>query len=153
MYVFSNTNIFYAEMWDFRVFVQILLDPVADEAKVLEQVIRDTEQISLDEEEEGREGGEGGEEGDKGAPLIEPGSAIAILEEFISRSNLHMVWGSCDCHLIATYRLPNLMNRKFVDEFAVEFCMSMNFKGNRARLARALFNVDKNRCSFWPIVV
>jgi hypothetical protein len=84
------------------------------------------------------------------------------LDEFISRSNLHMVWGSCDCHVIATYRLPNLMNRKFVDEFAVEFCMSMNFKGNRARLARALFNVDKNRCththiasscSFWPIVV
>ena len=37
------------------------------------------------------------------------------------------------------------MNRKFVDEFAVEFCLSMNFKGNRARLARALFNVDKNR--------
>ena len=37
------------------------------------------------------------------------------------------------------------MNRKFVDEFAVEFCMSMNFKGNRSRLARALFNVDKNR--------
>ena len=40
------------------------------------------------------------------------------------------------------------MNRKFVDEFAVEFCLSMNFKGNRARLARALFNVDKNRHVF-----
>ena len=58
----------------------------ADEAKVLEQVIRDTEQISLDDEpgveEEG--GGEGGEKGGEG-PLIEPGSAIAILEEFITR--------------------------------------------------------------------
>lgn len=41
------------------------------------------------------------------------------------------------------------MNRKFVDEFAVEFCMTMNFKGNRARLARALFNVDKNRYTHW----
>ncbi|CAI8037046.1 Regulator of nonsense transcripts 2 [Geodia barretti] len=106
-----------------------------DEAKVLEQVIRDTEEISLDEEVgvEEEEGGEGGEGGDKGggAPLIEPGSAIAILEEFITR-------------------LPNLMNRKFVDEFAVEFCMSMNFKGNRARLARALFNVDKNRMDLIP---
>ena len=48
---------------------------------------------------------------------------------------------SCD----TVSRLPSLMNRKFVDEFAVEFCMTMNFKGNRARLARALFNVDKNR--------
>ena len=38
------------------------------------------------------------------------------------------------------------MNRKFVDEFAVEFCMSMNTKANRKKLARALFSVDKNRC-------
>ena len=51
---------------------------------------------------------------------------------------------SHDSH-VTINRLPNLMNRKFVDEFAVEFCMSMNFKGNRVRLARALFNVDKNR--------
>ena len=126
-----------------------------DEAKVLEQMIRDTEQISLDDEvgaeEEGREGGEAGESGEGGekgggAPLIEPGSAIAILEEFIARCGtlvcVHV--RSCDGHVI-TNRLPNLMNRKFVDEFAVEFCMSMNFKGNRVRLARALFNVDKNR--------
>lgn len=42
-------------------------------------------------------------------------------------------------------RLPKLMNRKFVDEFAVEFCMTMNTKANRRKLARALFNVDKNR--------
>ena len=42
-------------------------------------------------------------------------------------------------------RLPRLMNRKFVDEFAVEFCMSMNTKANRKKLARALFSVDKNR--------
>jgi len=37
------------------------------------------------------------------------------------------------------------MNRKFVDEYAVEFCMSMNTKGNRKRLANALFRVEKNR--------
>lgn len=49
------------------------------------------------------------------------------------------------CTLPAFYRLPTLMNRKFVDEFAVEFCMTMNTKANRKKLARALFNVDKNR--------
>lgn len=38
-----------------------------------------------------------------------------------------------------------LMNRKFVDEFAVEFCLSMNNKGTRRRLVQALFTVDKNR--------
>ena len=46
---------------------------------------------------------------------------------------------------IYMHRLPTLMNRKFVDEFAVEFCMTMNTKANRKKLARALFNVDKNR--------
>ena len=48
--------------------------------------------------------------------------------------------------LTTSSRLPRLMNRKFVDEFAVEFCMSMNTKANRKKLARALFSVDKNRC-------
>ena len=48
--------------------------------------------------------------------------------------------------LTTSSRLPRLMNRKFVDEFAVEFCMSMNTKVNRKKLARALFSVDKNRC-------
>ena len=47
--------------------------------------------------------------------------------------------------LTTSSRLPRLMNRKFVDEFAVEFCMSMNTKANRKKLARALFSVDKNR--------
>ena len=62
-----------------------------DDAKMLEEVIRDTEQISLEEEagveEEGREVGESGEAGG-GGPLIEPGSAAAILEDFIMRCNL-----------------------------------------------------------------
>ena len=65
---------------------------LSDEAKVLEQVIRDTEQISLDDEtgveSESGETGEIGEAGDRGggAPLvIEPGSAAAMLEDFITR--------------------------------------------------------------------
>ena len=66
----------------------------------MEQVIRDTEQISLEDEVEGEgegegeEGKEGGEEEDKGSSLvIEPGSAAALLEEFIGR------YWSCDCHV------------------------------------------------------
>ena len=54
---------------------------------MLEQVIRDTEEISVEDDvEEGQEGeGEEGE-GEKGADItIEPGSATAILEGFISR--------------------------------------------------------------------
>ena len=53
----------------------------------MEQVIRDTEQISLEEDdaEEGREGEGEGEGENSGSLVIEPGSAAAILEEFIGR--------------------------------------------------------------------
>lgn len=78
---------------------------MTDEAKVLEQVIRDTEQISLDDEMgegEGRESGEDGE-GEKGANLtIEPGSAAALLEEFIGRYTKWVCSVSCDYHVIIT---------------------------------------------------
>ena len=70
-----------------------------DEAKVLEQVIRDTEQISLEddvEEEVGKEGELGEGEGEKGL-VIEPGSAAALLEEFIGR--YVVLSGSCDGHM------------------------------------------------------
>ncbi len=63
-------------------------------------------------------------------------------------------WERC-IHVSATFavtkcvcsicRLPRLMNRKFVDDFAVEFCMSLNTKLNRRKLAKALFSVEKNR--------
>ena len=39
-----------------------------------------------------------------------------------------------------------MMNRKLVDDMAVEFCMSLNTKLHRKKLAKALFNVEKNRC-------
>ena len=52
---------------------------------MLEQVIRDTEEISVDDDVEEGEGEEE-REGEKGADItIEPGSATAILEGFISR--------------------------------------------------------------------
>lgn len=80
--------------------ISIFLDETdADEAKVLEQVIRDTEQISLEEEAEeeaGKEGELGEGEGEKGL-VIEPGSAAAILEEFIGR--FVVLSGSCNCHM------------------------------------------------------
>ena len=103
-----------------------------DEEKVLEQVIKDTEEISLDneDEEEGgvapseeREEGEGAGSGE-GVEGVNP--AALRMDEFIQR-------------------LPNLMNRKLVDDYAVEFCMEMNSKLHRRRLAKALFSVDRNR--------
>ena len=61
---------------------------MTDEAKVLEEVIRDTEQISLKEEEEEPKGEGEPEEvvEEKGSGQgVEPGSAAALLEEFIGR--------------------------------------------------------------------
>ncbi len=42
--------------------------------------------------------------------------------------------------------LPTMLNRKMVDDMAVEFCMTLNTKANRKKLAWALFAVEKNRC-------
>ena len=38
-----------------------------------------------------------------------------------------------------------MMNRKLVDELAVEFCMTHNTKLSRKKLARFLYAVEKNR--------
>ena len=44
-----------------------------------------------------------------------------------------------------SFRLPTMLNRKLVDELAVEFCMTLNTKICRKKLAKALFSVEKNR--------
>lgn len=64
---------------------------LTDEEKVLEEVIRDTEQLTLEEEEEEEvdpieEKGE--EEKAGGGQGAEPGSPAALLEEFIARSGV-----------------------------------------------------------------
>ena len=58
---------------------------LADEEKVLQEVMHDAEQLALEEEEEEEEMDppmEKGEEEEKGA---EPGSPAALLDEFIAR--------------------------------------------------------------------
>ena len=46
--------------------------------------------------------------------------------------------------------LPTMLNRKLVDDLAVEFCMTLNSKGNRKKLAWTLFAVEKNRVDLIP---
>ena len=58
---------------------------------MLEEVIRDTEQLTLEEEEEEEVDpteGRGGEERGGGGQGAEPGSPAALLEEFIARSGV-----------------------------------------------------------------
>ncbi|XP_033641812.1 regulator of nonsense transcripts 2-like [Asterias rubens] len=42
-------------------------------------------------------------------------------------------------------RLPQCVNRDFIDKAAVEFCMDLNTKINRRKLIKALFNVPRTR--------
>ena len=62
---------------------------------MLEEVIRDTEQLTLEEEEEVEPIEEKGEEekagGGQGA---EPGSPAALLDEFITRSGVYCCYGN-----------------------------------------------------------
>ena len=100
---------------------------------MLEQVIRETEEVEAleDNEDDDRAGAEG--EGTKSpdlpdieAEVVDPSSQGAQFERF-------------------TLRLPKMLNRKLVDEAAVEFCMSHNTKNSRRKLAKALFSVERNR--------
>jgi len=46
--------------------------------------------------------------------------------------------------------LKNCVNRELVDKAAQDFCMNMNTRPNRKRLARALFNVHRSRLDLLP---
>ena len=50
-----------------------------------------------------------------------------------------------DYMYMCAYRLPMMLNRKLVDDLAVEFCMTLNMKIYRNRLAKALYMVERNR--------
>ncbi|XP_078487138.1 regulator of nonsense transcripts 2 [Ciona intestinalis] len=87
------------------------------------------------------ETGESDEDGDKDAMSMEDdtedddvnigASMKIILENFISS-------------------LKNCVNRDLVDKAAQDFCMNMNTRANRKRLARALFNVHRSRLDLLP---
>nr|CAB3267522.1 regulator of nonsense transcripts 2-like [Phallusia mammillata] len=46
--------------------------------------------------------------------------------------------------------LKNCVNRELVDRASQDFCMNMNSKSNRKKLARALFNVHRSRLDLLP---
>lgn len=47
-------------------------------------------------------------------------------------------------------KLPNCVNRDFIDEAAEEFIMKLNTKTNRKKLVRALFSVSRTRLDLLP---
>ncbi|XP_019633451.1 PREDICTED: regulator of nonsense transcripts 2-like [Branchiostoma belcheri] len=47
-------------------------------------------------------------------------------------------------------QLPNCVNREFIDNAGLEFCMNMNNKTNRRKLVRALFTVHRTRIDLLP---
>lgn len=104
-----------------------------DEPKLIEEMIQEAENLTLEEM----------EEEDDSQPLEEP----VELQVPSTESGGTPEPNQFD-ELVT--RLPNMMNRKFVNEFAVEFCLHMNTKLNRQKLAKILFNVDKNRMDLVP---
>ena len=47
-------------------------------------------------------------------------------------------------------KLPNSVNRDFIDQAAEDFIMKLNTKGNRKKLVRELFNVNRIRLDLLP---
>ena len=114
---------------------------VLDDDKLLEEMIKEAEEgTGLDEEaeedvisEEARdtEGDLPSEPPEAEGEVADPSSQGAQFERF-------------------GLLLPTMLNRKLVDDLAVEFCMTLNSKGNRKKLAWTLFAVEKNRSGPFP---
>ena len=119
--------------------------PPSDEEKLLEEMIKEAEEgLVIDDEEQEKPEQEGGDsekgeasdaqpseakesgDGGGGGGVVDPMSPGGQFERY-------------------SLLLPTMLNRKLVDDLAVEFCMSFNSKANRRKLATALFNVEKNR--------
>nr|VZI12365.1 unnamed protein product [Spirometra erinaceieuropaei] len=47
-------------------------------------------------------------------------------------------------------QLPNCVNRDLIDRAAIDFCLNLNRKPNRRRLARTLLMVPRSRCDLLP---
>ncbi|TNN10516.1 Regulator of nonsense transcripts 2 [Schistosoma japonicum] len=47
-------------------------------------------------------------------------------------------------------QLPNCINRDLIDRAAIDFCLNLNKRANRRRLAKALFNVPRTRYDLLP---
>ncbi|CAH8500039.1 unnamed protein product [Heterobilharzia americana] len=47
-------------------------------------------------------------------------------------------------------QLPNCINRDLIDKAAIDFCLNLNKRANRRRLAKALFSVPRTRYDLLP---
>ncbi|CAH8288548.1 unnamed protein product, partial [Schistosoma bovis] len=47
-------------------------------------------------------------------------------------------------------QLPNCINRDLIDRAAIDFCLNLNKRANRRRLAKALFSVPRTRYDLLP---
>ncbi len=130
----------------------------------MEQLIQDAESAPLPGE-EGEEEGEGltspeelveEEVVEEKGVATDPGSPAALFEQFVAKYVRSWEGETCllftcvclcvdACVRVCACRLPMTMNRKLVDEMAVEFCMTLNAKIYRKRLAKVLYFVERNR--------
>jgi len=75
---------------------------------------------------------------------------VASFEDDTEEEELNM--GATMKVIVEAYlvSLKNCVNRDLVDKAAQDFCMNMNTRPNRKRLAKALFNVHRSRLDLLP---
>eukprot|EP00039_Didymoeca_costata_P008053 m.107377 g.107377 ORF g.107377 m.107377 type:complete len:1229 (-) comp13926_c0_seq3:2125-5811(-) len=110
----------------------------SEESKVQDSEEKDEAEEVLDENDNEEEDENDGEQGDDIAPLPEEG------DEAWSEG-----LAPTDPMLILLERLPTCVNRKSIDQLAIDFC-ALNNKSNRKRLALALFKVKRTRLDLVP---
>nr|XP_054752267.1 regulator of nonsense transcripts 2-like [Lytechinus pictus] len=129
------------------------LDKLEDDIKALE-IEADEEEAAIEEGEviveEEEEAVEEEMEGKAGEELVleeietADGDDDAEEGEQISNATLKMLM---DAYING---LPHCVNRDHIDKSAVDFCLNLNTKANRKKLAKALFNVPRVRLDLLP---
>lgn len=155
----KETQDFYEGMTDLRVHVPAIVYRVKDAPPLdAEEDDQDkADQVALDEAEAALEdidgdGGGAAEDGDGDDDVATPLPGDGGEEEEEEEDDS---WGdsltATDPMMVLCERLPTCVNRKTIDEAAIEFASNLNNKGNREILALALFKVRRSRLDLLPL--
>nr|XP_006818844.1 PREDICTED: regulator of nonsense transcripts 2-like [Saccoglossus kowalevskii] len=152
----EDAKSFYENLVDLKAFVPGILfkdsEKVAELAEDTEEEelndldITDTETEDDDEEEAQKEVIAAYEEEKKIMEDLEYTAELEDIEEEETTGNMNMKI------LLEAFlqKLPTCVNREFIDQAAVEFCMNLNTKSNRKKLVKTLFLVPRTRLDLLP---
>ncbi|XP_077976967.1 regulator of nonsense transcripts 2-like isoform X2 [Glandiceps talaboti] len=159
----EDTKSFYESLLDLKAFVPGILfkdsekhDTATEETaeQLAEEMSKlDVNEVDTEDDGTGNETDEGGTTDDAAdeeeEKIMEDLENIAELEDTEDEdpvTNINMK------ALLEAFlqKLPTCVNREFIDQAAVDFCMNLNTKANRKKLVKTLFLVPRTRLDLLP---